>query len=233
MRSMKAVAIPLLLALVLVAALTSVVSAQTEVPTLHIRVAHFSPDTPAVDIFLNGTRTPIQGLAFGSISDWVEIPAGSYQVAAISAERQRVIGPATFDLPADAWITVAAVGSLKRGTLQAATVVEDYSPLEAGQTRVNVFHGIEGVPPVDVLAGGSKIVDLLAFPGKLGGNDGAFTLTVPAGIYNFQVVPAGETLRVLFELKRVILVANTSYFIAAIGPADAPQVVIKPTSLGQ
>jgi hypothetical protein len=229
----KAVALPLLLALLLIAALTSVVAAQTEAPTLHVRVAHFSPDTPAVDIFLNGTRTPIQGLAFGSISDWVEIPAGSYQVAAITAERQRVIGPATFDLPADAWITVAAVGSLKRGTLQAAPVIEDYSPLEAGQARVTVFHGIEGVVPVDVLAGDSKIVDLLAFPGKLGGNDGAASLTVPAGIYDLQVVPAGETLRVLFDLKRTILVANTSYFIAAIGPADAPQVVIKATSLAQ
>ena len=42
---------------------------------VHIRVAHFSLDTPAVDVFVNGDAA-IQNLEFPTVTDWIELPAG-------------------------------------------------------------------------------------------------------------------------------------------------------------
>ncbi len=200
---------------------------------VHIRVAHFSPDAPAVDVYVNGELSAVTGLEFPKVTDWIELPAGSYNLAVAPANTSidsAAIGPADFELPAGAWITVAAVGSLTNGTLKPAVLVEDFKPT-AGNARVSVFHAIEDAPAVDVLAGGSRVVPSLAFPGKQGNNDGFYTLDVPAGSYDLQVVPAGVTSPVVLDLPGTALAADTSYFVAAVGTLAEPQVVVSATSL--
>jgi transforming growth factor-beta-induced protein len=117
-------------------------------------------------------------------------------------------------------------------------VVENYSSLGAGEARVTAFHGIEGLPPVDVVASGNTIVDLLAFPGTLGGNDGAFDVTVPAGVYNLQVVvtralaaDAAAPNQVLFDLPETRLDPGVHYFVAAVGTPAEPQLVLVPFTM--
>ena len=203
--------------------------------TVHIRVAHFSSDTPAVDVYINGELSAVQGLSFPEVTDWIELPAGTYNVAVAPAGtsiESAAIGPADFDLPTGAWITVAAVGSLADKTLKPAVLVEDYKPTD-GKARVTVFHAIEDAPSVDVLAGGSAVVSGLAFPGKMGNNDGLYTLDVPAGSYDFQVVPTGKTTPVVLDLPGTELSANTNYFVAAVGTLANPQVVVKATPIGE
>ncbi|MGQ9887658.1 MAG: fasciclin domain-containing protein [Aggregatilineales bacterium] len=208
--------------------------------SVRIRVAHFSPDTPAVDVFVNGDAA-ITELAFPTVTDWIELPAGTYEIAVAPAGAgigAAAIGPANFDLPAGGWITVAAVGSLGRGTLKPAVLVEDYTRLDAGQSRVTVFHGIEGVPPVDVLANGATAVQVLGFPGSLGSNDGKFALTVPAGVYDLSVIvtrqlaasPNAPT-QVLFNLPDTRIDPDVNYFVAAVGTPAEPQIVIVPTTM--
>ncbi len=188
--------------------------------SVHIRVAHFSPDTPAVDIYVNGD-VAIADLAFPTITDWVELEPGSYNIAVAPAGTSiddAAIGPADFDLPAGAWITVAAIGSLENGTLAPAVLVEDYSDLDPANARVSVFHAIEDAPAVNVqLADGTVLIDGLAYPGSQNGNDGFFTLDVPAGSYDLQVTPASDASTVLFDLTGTELSANTVYFVAAVG----------------
>lgn len=199
---------------------------------VHIRVAHFSPDTPAVDVYVNGELSAVQGLEFPSITDWIELPAGTYNLAVSPAGTSlddAAIGPADFELPAGAWITVAAVGSLSNSTLKPAIVVEDYSAIADGNARVTVFHAIEDAPAVDVLAGGAAVVTQLAFPGNQGSNDGAFTLDVPAGSYDLQVVPSGATSPVVLDLAGTELQAGVNYFVAAVGTLAAPQVALSAT----
>lgn len=220
-----------LLTLLLVFFAAMVPAAAQDAPTLHIRVAHFSPDAPAVDIYLNGAKTDITGLEFGQVSAWVEIPARTYQVAVVPTEGGApAIGPATFELPADAWLTIAAVGTVDRGTLRAAVIAEDYSPLADGEARVTVFHGIQGLTPVDVIADGATLVDVLAFPGALGSNDGAAIATVPAGVYNVQVTATGDPNTVYFDVNP-ILVAGNNTLIAAIGTPSLPELVVIPTKI--
>lgn len=204
-----------------------------------IRVAHFSPDTPAVDVFINGEAATTD-LAFPTVTDWVELPAGTYEVAVAPAGAgidAAVIGPTNFDLAANAWITLAAVGSQGSGTLKLAVVVENYSNLGAGETRVTAFHGIEGLPPVDVVAGADTLVNLLAFPGTLGGNDGAYDVTVPAGVYDLRVIVTralaseGAADQVLFDMPDTRLDPGVHYFVAAVGTPAEPQLVFVPFTM--
>lgn len=206
---------------------------QAELEMTTIRVAHFSPDTPAVDVFVNG-EAAIESLEFPAITGWIQLPAGSYNLAVAPAGagiEAAAIGPADFDLPAGAFITVAAVGSLEAGTLAPQVLVEDYSDIPAGNARVTVFHAIEDAPAVEVRAGGSPIITQLAFPGSQNGNDGAFTLEVPAGSYDLQVVPAGAAEPIVLDLAGTQLNADTHYFVAAVGTLAAPQVALAATDM--
>jgi uncharacterized surface protein with fasciclin (FAS1) repeats len=199
-----------------------------DVAVARVRVAHFSPDAPAVQVFLNGKPSGIQDLSFGAISGWVEVPAGTYSVAVAPAGApadQAAIGPVNLTFRAGSWTTVAAIGSLASGSLTATTIREDYRPLTAGNARVTVFHGIEDAPAVDViLPDGTKVVSNLAF-GR------SATVTVPAAAYDLRVVPAGATSPVVINLAGTKLESATYYFVAATNKLAAPQVALSAIGL--
>lgn len=196
-----------------------------------VRVAHFSPDTPAVDVYVNG-QAAIRGLEFPIATGWMTLPGGVYNVAVAPAGTsisQAAIGPVDLELAGGQWLTVAAVGSLANGTLKPQILVEDYSPIPAGSARVSVFHAIEGVEPVDILAGGTPVIRTLAFPGTRGDNDGMDTLTVPGNVYDLQVVPFQRGGPVILDLSNTLLVPGVNYFVAAVGTPDDPQVKVLAT----
>jgi transforming growth factor-beta-induced protein len=198
-----------------------------------IRVAHFSPDTPAVDVFVNG-EAAIEGLAFPEITDWIQLPAGTYNIAVAPAGAgidAAAIGPADFTLPAGAFITVAATGSLSAGTLAPQVLIEDYNEIPEGRARLTVFHAIEDAPAVDILANGGRLITSLGYPGTLGNNDGLFIIDVPAGTYDVQVVPTGRSAPVVLDLPGTALEANNNYFVAAVGTLDNPGVQLAVTSM--
>jgi hypothetical protein len=57
----------------------------------HVRVYHFSPDAPAVDVQLaNGTKL-IQNLAFPAASNYLPVPAGSYDLQVVPAGGSDVV----------------------------------------------------------------------------------------------------------------------------------------------
>jgi uncharacterized surface protein with fasciclin (FAS1) repeats len=193
----------------------------------HIRVAHFSPDTPTVEVYVNGQPSGIQALSFGDISGWVELPAGTYSVAVApygAGIEAAAIGPANFSLSSGAWVTVAATGSLSAGTLGADVISEDYSPIPANEARVTVFHGIEDAPAVDViLPDGAKLISNLGF-------GSARTLSVPAGTYDLAVVAAGTSGPAVINLAGTTLNNQTFYFVAATNRLAAPQVALSALS---
>lgn len=197
-------------------------------PTTNIRVAHFSSDTPAVDIYVNG-EVAIADLEFPNVTDFISLPAGSYELAVAPAGTslaEAAIGPATFDLPADAYLTVAAIGSLSAGTLTVAVIPTNIEGLAEGSARVTIFHGIEDAPAVDILANGAVLVPSLAYPATADGNDGIFELDVPAGTYDLQVVPSGATEPVVIDLPGTTLEAGTYYLVAAVGTLADPSAAV-------
>jgi len=203
-----------------------------EPETFNIRVAHFSPDTPAVDVFLNGDRTI--GLTFRTITGWVELPVGTYEIVVVpegAPIEEAAIGPVELTFAENSWTTIAAIGSLQTGTLQAQVIEEDFaSELEAGSARLTVFHAIELAGPVDVFANGAELIDFLAYPGAAGENDGVVITDVPAGSYDLSVTVFNTPDAELIAANDVAIEAGNFYFIAAVGTPGDPRFQIAVTA---
>ena len=205
--------------------------------TTLVRVAHFSPDTSTVDIYVDG-ELALSGLSYPDVTDWIEITAGTYSVAVVpsgSAIEDAAIGPADFTLAANQRVTVSAIGSSEAGTLTANVFVDDYSTIAGSDTDayITVYHAIEGAPVVDVinLDDNSVVIDGLGYPGTFNNNDGAFAITLPEGNYNLAVVPAGATEPIILDLSGMKFAGNNAYLVSAIGTVDNPTVQISETSL--
>ena len=52
-----------------------------------VRVLHASPDAPAVDVYVDGEKVgaPLAGLEFGDLSEYVSLPAGTYDIKVCAA----------------------------------------------------------------------------------------------------------------------------------------------------
>src|SRR5262245_1568048 len=45
-----------------------------------IRVAHFSPETAAVDIFLDDQATDFKGVEYKTLTKWIAVPSGQHTI---------------------------------------------------------------------------------------------------------------------------------------------------------
>jgi uncharacterized surface protein with fasciclin (FAS1) repeats len=199
----------------------------------NLRIAHFSPDTPPVDVYLDDERL-VSDVAFGDISDFVSIRPGTYRFSVVesgtSPDDSTLIGPANLTLSDGTFATAAAIGSLDNDTLEGDIITGDYRSLESGQSRLVLYHALEGVPPVQfVQENGEVLVPELAYGDST-------VLSLPRGVYRLDVRPAesnstdssdntdntGDT---LLELPPVSLPNGTYQLAALIGSLDEPDVV--------
>ncbi|MCS7001403.1 MAG: DUF4397 domain-containing protein [Dehalococcoidia bacterium] len=155
--------------------------------TARVSVGHFSPDAPAVDVFVDGARA-ISGLAFTQTTDYLPVPAGARLVQVVPAGATIAQGPvvisATLNLVANTNYSVFAVGRLAQ--IRAVVGQDDLSAPAAGQAKIRVLHASPDAPTVDVaVRGGPVLVPNLAF--------GVLTpyIQVPAGSYDIELRPAG------------------------------------------
>ncbi len=121
--------------------------------------------------------------------------------------------------------TIAIIGSFENGTVAIQTFVEDYAPLEAGQSRIEIFHASEGGPALDVVLNGEPVVSSLAYPGTLGDNDGQIGATIPAGLANISFNDNATGALVVF-VNNSVFAEQTSYLIVLAG-TGADVVVLR------
>jgi hypothetical protein len=123
-----------------------------------LRVAHFSPDAPAVDIFINGELSPVQGLKFRRATGYLDVPAGTYEVGVAPAGGTPIF-TAEVTLAAGTVYTAWANGLLGGSGATAFTVTPSEDAVY-GQARVRAVHAIPDVAgsPVDVYVNGAKVV---------------------------------------------------------------------------
>ncbi len=198
-------------------------------PTTHLRIAHFSPDLLAVDVYLNGELSAIESLSFPAVTEWLALPAGVYTVAIVPAGRpieDAAIGPFDITLEAEDWYTFAVLGALGRGTLETVLLEEDFSPLAEGNIRVSMFHAISDLPPINVVANEFTLVQTLGYPGFFGDNDGFTTTDIPAGNYSIRITPFDEPDAMLVDVGTYTLGSGNNYFIAAVGTGSNPLFVL-------
>jgi transforming growth factor-beta-induced protein len=197
-------------------------------PMAYVRVGHFSPDTPAVDIYVNG-EVAVESLEYPNATDIIGLPPAEYEIAVAPADTSiddAAIGPATVAFGEGTLTSVAAVGSLEDGTLAPAIFARNIEAQPAGTAEVTVLHAIEGAPAVNVVAGETPLITSLAFPGAAGDNDGYFTIDeVPTGTYDLSVTVAGDGTELL-SLGETELADDTYYFVVAAGTPDDPSVQV-------
>ncbi len=165
-------------------ALTGGILAQ-ESSTAKVRVIHASPDAPAVDILVNG-EVAVEGLAFQSGTDYLDLEAGEYQFQVVPAggTADDAVIDATATVEAGVWYSVVAVGTLD--SIEGLIVVDDVTEPAAGMAHIKVVHASPDAPAVDVaVAGGPVLFENIAF------KDSTDYLPVDAGTYDLEIRPTG------------------------------------------
>jgi hypothetical protein len=100
-----------------------------------VRVIHASPDAPAVDVAVTGGDVLVENLEFPNASDYLVIPAGSYDLEVRPTGTEDVaLALAGTEIPAGAAISVYAIGTLADGTLAALPVVAAPMAMDAEAT---------------------------------------------------------------------------------------------------
>lgn len=184
--------------------------------TAKVRAFHNSPDTPAVDIYVNGAKT-LSDVTYGTLSDYLEVPRGTYNV-------QVKVAPSTESDPAALEadvrlgrrpVTIAAIGSLTGdgGALQ-LKVLRDRDTVSRYLTRLRVAHTSPDAPAVDVQA--KVFGKWIPVVRHLEFSEDSGYLLLPAWKYRLRIVAAG-TNTVVKDLGKVRLKGSTSSTAWAVG----------------
>ncbi|MFQ3534442.1 MAG: copper chaperone PCu(A)C [Aggregatilineales bacterium] len=157
----------LLLVAALVGALLPVAFTSAHSEGAHLRVAHLSPTSPAVDIFLNGERV-VENLAFRGVTDYLALEGTTFEIVIVPAggkiEDSVTAGPIklTFDEGDKGYYTAAAVGSLADNTFEVVLLND------------NAAHGIVAVSTAkgEARVGNIVITGAFARPTAMAGSHG-------------------------------------------------------------
>ena len=179
-------ALPLLL-LAIPAASAATASAATA--TGWIRLAHLSPNTPAVDVYLysfgdSSAQIVLHHVAYGTVSPYEQVPTGDYTVAMRAAGAAATSAPvlsASVDVVAGHAYTVAGLGPESGLRLQ---VLDDQLTTPSGQALVRIIQASLKQSVVSVNWGGHMLQSSLKF-GAVSAyqtvSPGTATLTVSGG----------------------------------------------------
>jgi hypothetical protein len=136
----------------------------------YVRLAHLSPDTPAVDVYLSSVSGTVAqkkfpAVAYGVVSKYLPLPPGTYAVA------MRGVGAAPTSPPVlttQATVeegkayTVAGVG--RHADLGLRVIADDLGMPQQGKAKVRVIQASLRAPVLDVaLASGSSIASGVQF----------------------------------------------------------------------
>lgn len=193
-----------------------------------VRVAHLSPDAPAVDILVDGNEV-LSNVAFGDVSDYLELDAGTYDISVQIAASDTPIPQLDTSVTVDGGraYTVAAINELD--SISAAVFPDNLAAPLAGKARVRVYHAVPGVAGVDVVTGdGAMTTTLISDLGfgeassldtAIGGTFDPLApgyLSVDAGTYDLYVTPTGVDSTVAITLENTTLTAGSIYSVFAI-----------------
>jgi hypothetical protein len=148
-----------------------------------LRLAHLSPDTPAVDVYVDSVSAPgvgitLPGVDYGTISDYQALTAGTYAVSMRKAGAPATSPPVlstTVQVDGDSASTVAGLG--KFADLGLTVLDDDLAAPPAGQTRVRLISAASAATSLDVSVSGTPVATGLAF----------------AKVSDYVAVPAGST----------------------------------------
>lgn len=134
-----------------------------------VRLAHLSPNTPPVDVYLypfggNNPEILLKHVAYGTLSPYESLAPGDYLVAMRAAGAAAASNPVIstqVDVAAGQAYTVVGLGALAQLTLQ---VLNDDLTTQAGKAAVRVIAASLQNPTISVVADTDTIAANLHFP---------------------------------------------------------------------
>jgi hypothetical protein len=136
----------------------------------YVRLAHLSPDTPAVDVYLtsiSGSIAPkvFHAVDYGVVSPYLSLPAGAYTVA-MRKEDAAAWSPPVLStqvtVSAGSAYTVAGVG--RYANLGLRVITDDLAQPQSGKAKIRVVQASVRNPMLDVsVSGGASIASNVAF----------------------------------------------------------------------
>lgn len=178
--------------LVLVAPAASAASAQPQSTNGFVRLAHLSPNTPAVDVYLysfgdSAAQLVLHHVAYGTVSPFESVTPGEYTVAMRADGAPPSTKPVlstTLTVTAGNAYTVAGMGPASGLRL---AVFNDPLTTPSGSALVQVIQASLLQNTVTVTAGGKTVTSGLQF-----GKATSF-IAVPAGTWTVQAAGPSET----------------------------------------
>ena len=135
----------------------------------YVRLAHLSPDTPPVDVYLKaatgGREQTFPGVGYGAMSQYLRLPAGSYSVAmrkAGAAPSTKPVLTTQVAVETGNAYTVAGVG--RYADLGLRVLEDDLSLPAANESKVRIIQASVRAPVLDVgVNDGPAIADGVQF----------------------------------------------------------------------
>jgi hypothetical protein len=156
-----------------------------------VRVMHDSPDAPNVDVYVDGAPV-FENVAYATTSSYRSLAAGQHHILVTPAGKS--LDDSVIDINVDLTrgkpYTVLALGKVAsiKGQLLADTSLAP----PAGHARVRIIHTATDLGSVDIYPSGSAAPVLTdQYVGS------ADYINIPAGVYSFDVTPAGQSKVVL------------------------------------
>jgi hypothetical protein len=158
----------------------------------YVRLAHLSPDTPAVDVYLRSTSNAVKpqtfkGVAYGAMSAYLRLPTGNYQVAMRKAGAPASTAPVIttqVGVENGGAYTVAGVGRF--ADLGLRVLKDDLKLPDPGKSKVRIIQASVKAPVLDVAGkNGTEIADGVAFATTTSYRE------VKPGKWSVQLVPTG------------------------------------------
>ena len=197
-----------------------------------VRVAHLSPDAPAVDVLVDG-QAALEGVEFGAVSDYLALSAGEHAVTIQTSENETVVFEGNVSVEAGEMYTIAATGEVSEETFEPVVYEDDFEMPSDENATVRLIHASPDAPAVDVTVAGTDTVlyDNVSF-----GNASDY-LEVPAGDYELEIRGATEandgdvvtTVNVSVEGGTAYTAIAAGYLSPDDEPADTPFEVLLAT----
>ncbi|AHF98834.1 hypothetical protein HALLA_08125 [Halostagnicola larsenii XH-48] len=146
-----------------------------------VRIAHFSPDAPAIDVYVDGEQV-LQSIAYDEVSPYLEVEPGTADLTITAAGDSEAVVFEDSVYFGRAFYTVAAIGELEG---------ETFNPLiltDAGSSLVRLVHASPDAPAVDVV-GNDGAMDLFE---NVSFGSATNYVALPAGSYALDVLPAAD-----------------------------------------
>lgn len=168
----------------------------------NVRVVHAAPDTPRLQVVLEGA--PRTHLDYAEVSDLFTLPTGERRVQLLVDGQTEAVIDLTSTLESAMQYTIIAAGIA--GSVEPIVLTDDPAPADSAETRIRVVHAAPTAGTVDVYVTepGAALATELPTLMSMAFGDVSDYMVVESRTYQVRVATAGGT-ELLIDLPLLVL----------------------------